>query len=92
MMLHPERRRENRKRMDEMNKWIPVSERLPKIMTNRVLVYLHHDDFAGYIGFGHYEKFNGVEMWYDLEHGTQFSDDGYTVTHWMQLPEPPEGV
>lgn len=71
--------------------WIPVSERLPKSMVNKVIVCLEHDDLVGYIGFGHYEKYKGVEMWYDLEHEKPFSKNGYRVTHWMPLPEPPKG-
>lgn len=72
-------------------RWIPVSERLPKSMENRVIVYLQHEDYAPYIGYGHYEKFLGEEMWYDLENNTQFSKRGYTVTHWMAMPDSPEG-
>ena len=74
-------------------KWIPVTERLPKSMINRVLVYVQHEDLTGYIGFGHFEKFKGEEMWYDLENNCQFSTRGYTVTHWMETPIPPmEGL
>jgi len=71
-------------------KWIPVTESLPKSIANKVLVFLDHDDFIGYIGFGHYEKYHGTEIWYDLEHNEPFSDRGYTVTHWMPLPDEPE--
>lgn len=71
--------------------WIPVSERKPRSVVNRVLVYVVHEDFTSYIGFGHFEKYKGVEMWYDLENNVQFSTRGYTVTHWMPLPEPPNG-
>lgn len=71
-------------------KWIPVTERLPKSMINRVLVYVQHEDLTGYIGFGHFEKFKGEEMWYDLENNCQFSKRGYTVTHWMETPIPPK--
>ena len=75
---------------EQQPKWIPVDEKKPKSMANKVLVYLDHEDLVGYIGFGHYEKFQGEEMWYDLEHNEQFSKRGYTVTHWMPLPEPPK--
>lgn len=77
------------KRLREQ-RWIPVTESLPKSMANKVLVFLDHDDFIGYIGFGHYEKYHGTEIWYDLEHNQPFSDRGYTVTHWMPLPDEPE--
>lgn len=72
-------------------RWIPVSERLPKSMANKVLVYLQHENLVDQIGYGHYEKFQGVEMWYNLETDEQFSKHGYTVTHWMPLPESPKG-
>ena len=72
--------------------WIPVEERLPKSMANKVLVYLQHEDLVDQIGYGHYEKFKGEEMWYDIECDEQFSKRGYTVTHWMPLPNPPEDV
>ena len=71
--------------------WIPVSERLPRSMANKVLVYLRHEDLVDQIGYGHYEKFQGQEMWYDLETHEQFSKRGYTVTHWMPLPLSPDG-
>lgn len=70
--------------------WISVKERLPKSIANKVLVYVEHEDLVGYIGYGHYEKYKGVEMWYDLEHNEQFTKRGYAVTHWMPLPEPPK--
>lgn len=72
-------------------RWIPVSERLPKSMANKVLVYLQHENLVDQIGYGHYEKFQGVEMWYNLETDEQFSKRGYIVTHWMPLPESPRG-
>ena len=69
--------------------WIPVTERLPRSMANKVLVYVQHEDYVGYIGYGHYEKYKGQEMWFDLEHDEEFSKRGYTVTHWMETPMPP---
>jgi hypothetical protein len=70
--------------------WISVKDRLPKSMANQVLVWLKHNDLVGYIGFGHYEKYKGQEIWFDLEGNAAFSVRGYTVTHWMPLPEPPK--
>lgn len=69
--------------------WISVKDRLPKSMANKVLVWVEHEELVGYIGFGHYEKYKGEEMWYDLEHDERFDKHGYTVTYWMPLPEPP---
>lgn len=72
--------------------WVSVKDRLPKSMGNKVLVWLEHEDYVGYIGYGHYEKHKGGEAWYDLEHNEQFAKRGYSVTHWMPLPEAPHDV
>lgn len=77
--------------LKEQPKWIPVTDRLPKSMANKVIVYLQHDDLVPQIGYGHYEKFQGEEMWYNLETDEQFTKRGYTVTHWMPMPKSPEG-
>lgn len=80
------------------NEWISVEEKLPESIVNKVLVYCEN----GYIGYGHYEKYQGEETWYNLESGEPFSSwnwqncSPYKVTHWMPLPEapdncPPEG-
>ena len=78
--------------LKEQPQWIPVTERKPTSMANKVIVYLQHDDLVSYIGYGHYEKYKGQEMWFDLEHNEEFSNRGYTVTHWMPLPNPPKDV
>lgn len=70
--------------------WISVEDKLPRSMTNKVLVWLEHEELVGYIGFGHYEKYKGQEIWFDLENNEAFSVRGYKVTHWMPLPEPPK--
>ena len=72
--------------------WISVEEELPKYVNNKVLVYLEHDDLNGYIGYGHFEKWKGDEIWFDLEHTEPFSDRGWRVTHWMELPDKPSSV
>ena len=77
--------------LKEQPRWIPVTERLPKSMANKVIVYLQHDDLVPQIGYGHYEKFQGEEMWYNLETDEQFTKRGYTVTNWMPMPKSPEG-
>ena len=71
--------------------WIPVEVMKPRSMINKVLVYCQHEDLVPQIGYGHFEKYKGVEMWYDLETGKQFSEHGYFVTHWMPLPKAPKG-
>ena len=74
---------------EQEERWIPVTERLPRSIANKVLVYVQHEDYVGYIGYGHYEKYKGQEMWFDLEHDEEFSKRGYHVTHWMETPMPP---
>lgn len=69
--------------------WISEKDCKPKSLTNKVIVCYKN----GYVGFGHYEKFHGVEEWYNLESGKPFTEWGeeneYEVTHWMELPKPP---
>ena len=77
--------------LKEQPHWIPVEERLPKSMANKVIVYLQHEDYVPEIGYGHYEKYKGEEMWYNLETDEQFIKRGYKVTHWMPMPKSPEG-
>lgn len=75
-----------------LNEWISVEEKLPESIVNKVLVYCEN----GYIGYGHYEKYQGEETWYNLESGEPFSSwnwqncSPYKVTHWMPLPEAPD--
>lgn len=76
---------------EKQPKWIPVSERKPKSMANKVIVYLEHEDLTPMIGYGHFERYQGEEMWYDLETCEQFSKHGYTVTYWMPMPKSPDG-
>ena len=70
-----------------VHEWIPASEP-PKKITNKVIVLCKN----GYMGFGHYEDYNGKQTWYNLESGNPFTDwdledcESYEVTHWMPLP------
>ena len=76
-----------------VQQWIPVAERLPKKITNKVIVRCQNN----YIGFGHYSDHKGKQTWYNLENDRPFTDwdmedcESYAVTHWMPLPEPPKG-
>ena len=75
-----------------IQKWIPVTERLPEKITNKVIVLCKN----GYRGFGHYEDYNGKQTWYNLENDRPFTAwdledcESYEVTHWMPLPEAPK--
>ena len=73
-----------------MSEWISVKDRLPKSITNKVIVFCESEEWNSYIGFGHYEDYKGVQTWFNLETQMPFSEWSYTVTHWMPLPEPPK--
>ena len=64
-----------------VQEWIPVTERLPENIANRVLVVCERSNGVFY---SHYEK----PFWINLETDKPFIS---TVTHWMPLPEPPKG-
>ena len=60
---------------DQTSEWIPVTERLPEPLT-QVLSYGHGCFEVNMVDGG---------VW-DNEYYSE-----YSVTHWMHLPEPPEG-
>ena len=64
-----------------VQEWIPVTERLPENIANRVLVVCERSNGVFY---AHYEK----PFWINLETDKPFIS---TVTHWMPLPEPQKG-
>ena len=64
-----------------VQEWIPVTERLPENIANRVLVVCERSNGVFY---AHYEK----PFWINLETDKPFIS---TVTHWMLLPELPKG-
>ena len=71
-----------------VQRWIPVSERLPKPYMDVITLRL---DLLN-------EKYHAVGLEYIMLHGTEnipmWSKDHLTwknnVTHWMPLPEPPK--
>ena len=64
-----------------VQKWIPVSERLPEDWKERVLVKIK--DANNIIGH--------PDMDTDRYMGDIWVRWGHNVTHWMPLPEPPKG-
>lgn len=76
--------------VEPKRKWIPVSEDKPHSMANKVIVYCQGEDVPDYVGFGHFEKYHGEEIWYNLETGEPFETWGLTVTHWKETPEKPK--
>jgi hypothetical protein len=72
-------------RLQSLTQWVPVTERLPE-NNDPVLAYgksVYHDDVPAYYA-ARYNK-----------HLDEFSIPGIgglSITHWMPLPLPPEGV
>ena len=63
-------------REQEERRWMPVTERLPENIANRVLVVCERSNGVFY---AHYEK----PFWINPETDKPFIS---TVTHWMPLP------
>lgn len=65
----------------QVPKWISVDERLPKDKQYVLIMW------NGVLQFGFYKP--NRREWVNLITGC---DTKYKVTHWMPLPEPPEGA
>lgn len=78
--------------VEPKQRWIPVTEDTPHSIVNKVLVFCHGECecVPNYVGFAHFEKYHGEEIWYNLETGKPFEEWGLTVTHWMDKPLPPK--
>lgn len=78
-----------------MSEWISVKDRLPKKYVEVLVcveVYLDSDDGQGFekkrfVNTDCLIKKTNNGMTWAITGGTE----GFTVTHWMPLPEPPEG-
>jgi len=66
-------------RVDDLPRWIPVSERLPED-GKRVLAVTR---VGGLAEVGEF-TFNSRGEWFSTDYGS------WNATHWMPLPEPPE--
>ena len=81
-----------------VQKWIPVTERLPEAVDSYLVVvkykYDWEDEYDIYVDvatYNPYEKAYIDDCWNtynDWDEGQQYIH----VTHWMPLPEPPEEV
>ena len=67
-------------REQEERRWMPVTERLPENIANRVLVVCERSNGVFY---AHYEK----PFWINPETDKPFIS---AVTRWMPLPHPPK--
>ena len=72
-----------------MAKWIPVEKRLPEDKKPVLVTYLGynskqpHSELIACLYYGQWGSWDGDPCSYD--------DCKVEVTHWMPLPEPPEG-
>ena len=69
--------------LEKQRRWIPVTERLPEAFVS-VLVNMPGEKPSPTVREGFISN-NGV--W----HSAYFDRESDEVTHWMPLPEPPEG-
>ena len=80
-----------------VQKWIPVTERLPEMVTTYLVVVKYKYDWekeytidVDVATYNPYEKAYIDDCWntyIDWDEGQQYIH----VTHWMPLPEPPKG-
>jgi len=68
-----------------MSKWISVKERLPEVDT-QVLIYYSDTMTTGFQASEAPMSNEAIPYWINSEIGCDLP-----VTHWMPLPNPPEG-
>lgn len=71
-----------------MNKWVPVTERLPEKDGDSQIMCLVYSTYDGIVcrPYNEYHK-----CWDDEDYDDYYCDAvGGKITHWMPLPEPPE--
>lgn len=64
----------------DLNRWIPVTERLPSGDVSSVLIYSHN----GGVAEGQY--YPTIKSWKQF----RWSVEDAEVTYWMPMPKPPE--
>ena len=70
--------------LEEKQRWIPVSERLPEDGEHVLAAYVDTMLTAAY--YRHHIAFGGVDNWWDTDECWHTGNP----THWMPLPESPE--
>jgi hypothetical protein len=73
-------------KVEDLPRWIPVSERLPETRTN-VLAYDGNFPHS-MTSFRIVSLTIDCQQWYDAHSDQEFDVDAFT--HWFPLPEPPE--
>ena len=77
-------------------KWVKVSDKLPQrkeseLYSDRVLLFGNYPD-GNIILIGRYSDYFENTVWIDDEFGDDvFMMNEIVITHWMPLPEGPEG-
>lgn len=74
-----------------LQKWIPVSERLPEVFAPVLVKYLNYNDGGASPTNVDTAVLLEGNVWYWWEGDLADCDDEVkcTITHWMPLPEPP---
>jgi len=80
-------------------KWISVKDRLPDESESKTLGFVYMDDMGyGYQDVCIWDDFKHHKLIYPAGFGEKFiefnkmNNEGMNrITHWMPLPEPPEG-
>ena len=70
--------------LEEKQRWIPVSERLPRDGEHVLAAYVDTMLTAAY--YRHHIAFGGVDNWWDIGEGWHTGNP----THWRPLPEAPK--
>lgn len=78
--------------------WIPVQDRLPEaagapVLVTAVNTYGQKDVFEAFMGYGDFKWY--TEIVTRMSKKTDIScevSDAWTITHWMEMPEPSEGA
>ena len=70
--------------LEEAQRWIPVSERLPEDGEHVLAAYVDTMLTAAY--YRHHIAFGGVDNWWDIGEGWHTGNP----THWMPLPKSPK--
>jgi hypothetical protein len=71
-------------RVEDIPRWIPVSERLPQ-PGERTLICEHGEQYAATFRPGTYRDGSGMHNRWESDECETYN----SVTHWMPLPEPP---
>lgn len=74
---------------DQNPKWIKVTDRLPKINTDVLLVFKRHgeDEYFSTVGYLEYRQIKGLKT---VQWNPEYEEDDMLITHWMPIILPKE--